>query len=115
MRSVSSASSVGPGVRLGVDGALAPLPGGVGAYDVEEAPPRDGDQPALRVARRAGLTERAHGLDQRLLDGVLGRREVGSATDEDADDGRHQLAQRQLVEGIHAEVEAQSCVADGAP
>ena len=39
----------------------------------------------------------ADGLDQCVLDGVLGRREVGSAADEDPDDRGHELPQQRLV------------------
>ena len=52
------------------------------AGGVEEPTPRHGDQPAFGVPRRV-VRPHAHGLDQRILHGVLGRREVGSATDED--------------------------------
>ncbi len=37
------------------------------------------------------------GLDQRLLDGVLGRREVVPATDEDTEHLRGQLPQQRFV------------------
>ena len=37
--------------------------------------------------------------DERLLHGVLGRREVGAATDEDAQDPRDELAQLDVVHG----------------
>ena len=37
--------------------------------------------------------------DERLLHGVLGRREVGAATDEDAQDLRDELAQLDVVHG----------------
>ena len=75
-----------PGRRLVVDELLAPPSGGVGAGGVEELAPGHGDQPALGVPRRV-VRPHPHGLDQRLLDGVLGRREVGSAADEDPDHG----------------------------
>ena len=91
----------GPDAGLGVDRDLAPPAGGLGPYDVEEPPPRDRHQPALRVARGARLGEGAHRLDQGFLDGVLGRREVGSTTDENADHRGDDLPQRNLVEGVH--------------
>ena len=70
--------------------------GGVGAGGVEELAPGHGDQPALRVPRRVVRPD-AHGLDQRVLHGVLGRREVGSATDEDADHAGGEGPQQGLV------------------
>ncbi len=97
------------GTRLGLGAGddLAPRARGVGAYDVEEAPPRGRDEPSLQVARRLVGTERAHRVEQRVLHGVLGRREVGSATDEDADHLRDDLPQGAVVD--------QSPVAVGAP
>ena len=50
-----------------------------------------------RRVLRPGL----HGGEQRLLDGVLGRREIGSATDEDTQDSGSELPQ-QLVVGLLA-------------
>ncbi len=41
-----------------------------------------------------------HMLDQGVLHGVLGRREVGSATDEDTDHRGHQLPQLRLVHSV---------------
>ncbi|CAM5360631.1 hypothetical protein SVIOM342S_09131 [Streptomyces violaceorubidus] len=71
----------GPGRRLLLDAVLAPPAGGLGAGRVEEPPPGHGDQPPLRVPGRVGRPG-ADRLDQRVLDRVLGRREVGSAADE---------------------------------
>jgi hypothetical protein len=71
-----------PGRRLGLDPGFARLPGGLCPGRVQELAPGDGDQPALRV-RRCVSGPRRQRPEQRLLHGVLGRREVCSATDED--------------------------------
>jgi hypothetical protein len=49
---------------------------------VDQLAPRNGDQPAPRIVGWV-FRPATGGLDQRLLNGVLGRREVGSTTDED--------------------------------
>ena len=62
----------------------------LGAAGIEELAPGHRDQPALRVGGllvRPGL----RGLDECFLHGVLGCREVNSATHEDADRRRSQL------------------------
>jgi hypothetical protein len=74
------------GHRLALDAYLAVPSGGIGAGGVKELTPGHGDQPALGVPRRV-VRPHAHGLDQGVLHGILGRREVGSATDEDANHG----------------------------
>jgi hypothetical protein len=84
-------------------GDLAALPRRVRAPYVEEAPPGDGHQPALRLGRQL-VGPAAYRLDERLLDGVLGRREVGSATDEDAEDLRAQVPQQPLDGTRHRSV-----------
>src|SRR5439155_13144521 len=72
----------GAGRGLALDAYLAVLSGGIGAGGVEELTPGHGDQPALGVPRRV-VRPYAYGLDQGVLHGILGRREVGSATDEE--------------------------------
>ena len=51
-------------------------------------------------SRGGSSGRRADGLDQRFLHGVLGRREVGSATDEDPDHLRHQLPEECVVHSV---------------
>ena len=51
----------------------------------------------VRVGRRLVLP-RGERSDERLLHGVLGRREVGSATDEDAQHPGDELAQLDLLD-----------------
>ncbi|CAM5725894.1 hypothetical protein SVIOM74S_01810 [Streptomyces violarus] len=86
----------GPGRRLLVDEALTPAAGGVRPGRVEEPAPGHGDQPALRVPRLVGRPD-ADRLDQRVLHGVLGRREVGSAADENREDAGCEAAEQGLV------------------
>ena len=45
----------------------------------------------------ASRSQAREGPDERLLNGVLGRREVGAATDEDAQDPGDELAQLDVV------------------
>src|SRR6478609_6461797 len=59
------------------------------ATGVDHLAPRDGHQPALGVVRGV-VGPASYGLDERLLHGVLGRREVCAATDEDTDHLRDQ-------------------------
>lgn len=61
---------------------LPATPRVVGADEIQELAPRHGDEPALWIVRRIGGPAADHRA-QSLLNGVLGRREVGSATDED--------------------------------
>ncbi len=86
----------GAGRGFLLDAVLTAAARGVGAGRVEELAPRRGDQPALGVPRRVGGPD-ADRLDQRVLHGVLGRREVGSAADEDGEDTRGEAAQEGLV------------------
>ena len=84
------------GRRRGVVPHLAIATGRIRPGQVEERPPRDRDQPALGVgglARRP--TRRAPGRG--LLHRVLGRREVCTATDEDAQDLRDELTELDVV------------------
>ena len=83
-RVVDHLGRVGRG--LAIDAFLAVPSRGIGAGGVEELPPGHRDQPALGVPRWV-VRPRPHRLDQGVLHGVLGRREVGSATDEDTNDG----------------------------
>jgi hypothetical protein len=48
-----------------------------------------------------------HRLDESVLDGVLGRREVVAAADEDPDDLRHERSQEHFVAGSHPTVTRQ--------
>jgi hypothetical protein len=80
------------GCRLGENALLPTSPSGVGADQIQELPPRHGDEPTLGVRRRIGVPA-ADCDHQRLLHGVLGRREVGSATDEDPKHCGDQLPQ----------------------
>ena len=85
------------GLGLALDERLPVPSGGIGAGAVEELAPGDRDQPALRVPGRV-VGPHPHGLDQGILHGILGRREVSSATDEDADHGGGEGPQQGLVD-----------------
>jgi len=87
------------GHGLALDAYLAPPPGGIGAGGVEELAPGHGDQPAPGVLRRI-IRPHAHGLDQGVLHGILGRREVGPAPDEDTDHRGYEVPQRRLVHSV---------------
>ena len=78
---------------------LAPVPRVLAADPVEELPPGDGDQPALRIPR-GSLRPGGDRLDQRVLHGILRRRELCSAAAEDPDDCGHQLPQQLLVHPV---------------
>ena len=79
------------GRRFGVESDLAVAAGGVRPRDVEEGSPRDRDEPSGGVG--GGLVRpRRERPDERLLGGVLGGREVRTATDEDAQDPWDELA-----------------------
>ena len=93
---MSSALGTTPRGGSRVDPDLPVATGGVRPRQVEERPPRDRDQPALGIGGRVVLPRRER-PDERLLHGVLGRREVGAATDEDAQDLRDELAQLDVV------------------
>ena len=81
---------------LGRDPGLAGEPRTLRPVRVQELAPGGRDQPALRI-RRWILGPRGQRPQQRVLYGVLGRREVGSATDEDTGDRGNQLPQQGLV------------------
>jgi len=66
---------------------------------VQKFPPGDGNQPPFRIPRRVAVPG-SQGLDQRVLHGVLGRREVNSTTDEDAGDSRNELPQQRFVHSV---------------
>ena len=70
------------GRGLALDPCLAVPPRGLGPGGVEELAPGDRDQPALGIPGRI-VRPPAQGFDQGFLHGVLGRREVSSATAED--------------------------------
>ena len=84
------------GRRLDLDPLLPVATRGLGAVGVEELAPGHRDQPALRVGGRP-VRPGQRGLDECFLHGVLGRREVDSATHEDADHRGSQLPQQQFV------------------
>ena len=86
------------GRRLVVESDFSVVTSSVRSFDVEERSPRDSDQPALRVGGHLALP-RGECADERLLDGVLGRREICTATDEDAQYLWDELAQLDVVHG----------------
>ena len=83
-------------LRLELGLLLACRPGRLGAGGVEELAPGGGDEPGLRVPWRV-VRPGGPGCDEGLLDGVLGRREVCSAPDEDADHLGGEASQELLV------------------
>ena len=89
------------GHGLALDEHLAVPSGGISAGGVEELPPGHGDQPALGIPRRV-VRPYAQRLDQGVLHGILSRREVGSATDEDPDHSRCEGPQHGLVHLCHS-------------
>ena len=78
---------------------LAVAPRGVGSGQIDEATPRRGDQPALRIVG-ALVGPCLDGPDQRLLHGVLGGGEVGPAVDEGRQDAGDQAPQRGLIHRV---------------
>lgn len=86
----------GAGRRFLFDEVLTPAAGGVRPGRVEELAPGHGDQPALRVPRLLDGPDTDR-LDQCVLYGVLGRREVGSAADEDREHARCEASEQGLV------------------
>ena len=82
--------------RLERNNVLAAAAGGLGADDVDRPALCHRDQPASRVLGHLRVPGAVR-LEQRLLHGVLSRREVGAATDEDADHLRHERPQQGLV------------------
>lgn len=89
----------GLGESGGHDPFLAFHPRSFRSHDVEELPPRHRHEPAPPVTGRVG-PPRSQGFDERVLNGILGGREVCSTTDEDADHGGDELTQLRLGEGI---------------
>jgi hypothetical protein len=93
---VSSAEGTNP-VGGFAEPGLSVASRGVRSGHIDEGSPGDGDQPALGIRRWVDLP-RAERPDQRLLHGVLGRREVCAAADEDAQDLRNELPQPNVVD-----------------
>nr|BFF22481.1 hypothetical protein GCM10025732_04460 [Glycomyces mayteni] len=89
---------------LAPDCDLAERPRGGRAARVEELAPRDGDEPPLRVVGGVAVPA-PQGLQERVLDGVLGRREVGSAADEDAQHLRGEVPQQVVTDHGYSTVE----------
>ena len=87
------------GLRFVVEPLLPPPPGHLGPHDVEVLARGDGHEPALRLVRQAVLRPPPERLDQRLLHGVLGRREVVSAADEDTEHLRTELLEQAVQLG----------------
>ena len=81
---------------FGVEAGLPVAAGRVRPSQVDERSPRHRDQPALGIGRRCLVPCRVR-PDERFLDRVLGRREVGAATDEDAQDLGDELTELDLV------------------
>ncbi len=94
---MSSPSSVGPDGGSADVHLLAALPGGLAAAGVDEPPARDRGQPRLPVAGRV-LGPHPQGLEQRLLQRVLGGVEVLAAPDQPGEHARDEGAERALVQ-----------------
>ena len=86
------------GRRLGVIADFTVAARRLRPRHVEEGAPRHRDEPTGRVGRRV-FVPRGEGPDERLLDRVLGRREVRAATDEDAQHVRDKRTQLDVVHG----------------
>jgi hypothetical protein len=86
------------GRRLGVESDLSVATRRVRPCHVEQGSPGDRDQPALGIGRHL-VVPGAMRSDERLLHGVLGRREVCTATEKDAQDRWDELAQLDVVHG----------------
>ena len=84
------------GRRLDFESDLSVVTCRVRPRQVDECSPGDRDQPALGIGGRL-LFPCRDGPDECLLDRVLGRREVGTATDEDAQDLGDELAEPDIV------------------
>ena len=84
------------GRRLGVESDLSIATRRVRPCQVDECSPGDRDQPALGIGGQLVLPG-GECPDERLLHRVLGRREVCTATDEDAQDLWNELAQLDVV------------------
>jgi hypothetical protein len=63
---------------------LTPTPSRLGSLRIDQLAARDREQPALRVVETL-VARVPMGLQQRLLHGILSRREVVPSTDEDAE------------------------------
>ena len=79
------------GRRFGVEFELSIAARGLRPRHVEEGSPSDRDEPPRGVGGQL-VFPRGECPDERLLYGVLGSREVCTATDEDAQDPWHELA-----------------------
>ena len=79
------------GRRFGVESDLSVVAGDVRPRHVEEGSPSHRDEPTRGVVRQL-VSPRRERPDQRLLHGVLGGREIRTATDEDAQDTWDELA-----------------------
>lgn len=89
----------GPGRRFGIGLEFTTQAGSHRPSGVEELPPRHRDQPAPRIPRRVAGPG-PQGLDQGMLDSVLGRRETCSAADEDGDYLRGERPDEPLLHGL---------------
>jgi hypothetical protein len=79
------------GRRFGVESELSIAARGVRPRHVEEGSPSDGDEPPRGVGGQLAFPS-GERTDERLLHRVLGRREVCTATDEDAQHLWNELA-----------------------
>src|SRR5205085_6371551 len=84
------------GWRFGVVSELWVAARRVRPRHVEEGSPRDRDEPPRGIGGQL-VPPRGERPDERLLYGVLGRREVRTATDEDAQDPWDELAQLDVI------------------
>jgi hypothetical protein len=84
--------------RFGVEAKLTVATRAVRPCHIEKRSPRNSDQPTRGIAGRL-VGPVGNGSNERLLHGVLGRREIGSATDEDAQYPRDELTQLGIVHG----------------
>ena len=84
------------GRRFGVESEFAVAARGFRPRHVEERSPRDRDEPSRPVGGHLVIPCRER-PDERLLDGVLGGREVRTAADEDAQDTWDERAQLDAV------------------
>jgi hypothetical protein len=84
------------GGSVGGDGILAVPPGDLAAQRVGQPAQRHPDQPAARLIRNAFSGPLLRRGDERLLHGLLGRREVLRAADHRAEHLGRQVAQQVL-------------------
>lgn len=82
--------------RFFVELLLALRAGSIRSGRVEESPPGHRDQPALRIPRRVVRPD-PDCLEQRILHGILGRREICSAADEDCEHARSEVPEQDVV------------------